>query len=91
MSDGPALTFAPHDEIEAAKDQDRLNCLAAAIVNQQAAGFGTYLDTREVNCSTCKASGFNTGWGYWQFACGMEVMSGGEVDTPCPHDKSAAA
>lgn len=83
-----AFRFAEHsEEAPVAADQLRLNCLAAAIASQQSAGFKSYLDTREMHCATCKSSGFNTGMGFWQFACGMEVLSDGDVVAPCPHDK----
>lgn len=78
------MRFAEHTEIDAAPDQLRLNALAAAVVNQQAAGFGEYIDTREVHCANCGASGFNTGWGYWHFSCGLELLSDGEGEcSPC--------
>lgn len=84
MENDDTFRFAPHDQIAAAADQDRLNCLAACIANQQKAGFGAYLDVREANCETCGAAGFNTGWGFWNFACGAEVLTCGEGTVPCP-------
>lgn len=84
--------FADHsEECPPSADQERLDCLAAAIANQQAANFGTYLDVRELNCADCGASGFNTGWGFWQFSCGLEVLSDGEVCCDCTRTPSQAA
>lgn len=84
--------FAPHDEgAPEAKDQDRINVLAVCIAHQQHAGFKNYLDVRELHCATCKASGFNTGWGYWQFACGLTILSDGEGDNPCAAQVEPAA
>lgn len=40
-------------------------------------------DCRVVHCPTCKAPGLNTCWGVWQFTCGAEVHSDGEVSEPC--------
>lgn len=92
MTDGQPMRFAAHDEMAPeAADQNRLNCLAAAIANQQRAGFKDYLDTREMHCACCQASGFNTGWGFWEFSCGMTILSDGEQDEPCPHEEDKAA
>jgi hypothetical protein len=78
------MRFADHNEdAPSASDQERLDCLAACIVNQQNAGFGSYLDVREMHCADCGASGFNTGWGFWEFACGLEVLTDGEPSVPC--------
>ena len=61
----------------------RIACLAASIVSQQAAGFGSYVDARETKCPDCGASGFNTGWGVWQFSCGGAIHTDGEPADPC--------
>ncbi len=63
--------------------------LAACIAEQQAAGFGDYLDLRRPSCQDCGAPGFNTGWGYWRFGCGAEVLSDGEPGEPCGGSDSA--
>ena len=90
--DGEKIRFAENgDEAPAAADQDRLNALAAAVLNQQRAGFKNYVDAREMKCADCGASGFNTGWGFWQFACGLEVMSDGEESDLCGNAKVASA
>jgi hypothetical protein len=78
--------FATEEHVPAATDQERLNCLAACIANQQQAGFKDYLDTREIHCETCGASGFNTGWGFFEFACGATLLSDGEGGDPCPKE-----
>lgn len=62
---------------------DRLNMLAVAVMHQQSAGFVTYVDVREMKCAECGSSGFNTGLGYWQFSCGLEVLSDGDECAPC--------
>ncbi len=85
---GAEFQFAAHsvDELPPAGDQQRLDVLAVlavCIANQQRAGFGAYLDVREVKCADCGASGFNTGWGFWRFSCGLEVMTDGEPSEPC--------
>jgi hypothetical protein len=53
-------------------------CLSA----QRDAGF-TFEDRREEKCPDCKAPGYNTGWGYWAFTCGAEILTCGEIDVPC--------
>lgn len=81
---GEAIRFAEcSEEMPRAADQERLDCLAAAVLNQQRAGFKSYVDTREAKCADCGASGFNTGWGFWHFACGLEILSDGEPREPC--------
>ena len=80
------FSFTPFDTGQA-RDQERLNILAVCIATQQAAGFDNRLDTREAKCHTCNASGFNTGFGYWQFACGATLLSDGEPDDHCPKEK----
>lgn len=62
----------------------RLATLACCIANQQKAGFGNYIDLRQVECPECKAPGFNTGWGFWQHACGNQILPDGEPGgEPC--------
>lgn len=62
----------------------RMANLAACIVMQQGAGFRSVVDLREEHCPDCGASGFNTGWGVWRFACGAEIHPDGEPATLCP-------
>lgn len=62
----------------------RLATLAACVADQQAAGFKGVIDLREAKCRCCGASGFNTGFGFWRFACGAEVMPDGDECEPCP-------
>lgn len=62
---------------------ERLALMAACIVNQQHAGFKNTVDLRQATCHDCGAAGFNTGWGFYKFACGAEVTSGGESSEPC--------
>lgn len=50
--------------------------LAVCIATQQRAGFRELLDMRLLKCPDCGAPGFNSGWGYWQFECGNEVLNG---------------
>lgn len=61
----------------------RLALLACCVATQQAAGFRDYIDLRQGECPDCKAAGFNTGWGVWQFTCGGEAFPDGEEATPC--------
>lgn len=77
------VRFAEMAGTTPAADQERLNHLAYCIATQQVAGFGSYLDTREFHCADCKAPGFNTGWGYFSFACGLEIGSDAEEQKPC--------
>lgn len=80
--------FAPvsQDDSEAGvlnlADDARLATLACCVASQQSAGFKDWLDLRQVPCPKCAAGGFNTGWGYWKFACGAEVC-GGDITEPC--------
>ena len=61
--------------------------LAICVAMQQSAGFNQVIDTREMKCPLCKAPGFNTGWGYWRFACGAEQMTDGDMSTSCKRGK----
>jgi hypothetical protein len=70
------------------KDDPRLALLAVCVHSQQSAGFKNYIDLREVECPTCEAPGFNTGWGYWRFTCGAETLTCGEPSAPCPTTES---
>jgi hypothetical protein len=81
--------FAEHDKNwPAADDQGRLDALAACIANQQKSGFGNYLDVREMKCGCCGSSGFNTGWGFFEFACGATQINGDDDGgDPCPRLK----
>lgn len=51
---------------------------------QKRAGFPAP-DERVVKCE-CGAAGYNTGWGWWAFECGAEIISDGTVCEPCPHE-----
>lgn len=87
-------TFAPtngEEGVEDLSEDPRLALLAVSVANQQKAGFGPYLDLRQAHCPHCEAPGFNTGWGFWQFTCGLELLAGDEgiEDEPC--GKVAAA
>ncbi len=62
----------------------RMALLAVCIKSQQDAGFKHTIDLREGKCSDCNASGFNTGWGVFKFTCGAEILTDGEMTTPCP-------
>ncbi len=68
-------------------DDPTMKCLATCIVSQQAAGFktkrGPLVDLRQMACPTCGSPGFNTGWGYFLFSCGEEVLSDGEARRQC--------
>lgn len=79
--------FLPLDDEESGSinlaDDPKLALLAVSIASQQSAGFKEYLDLREVHCPDCGAAGFNTGWGYWHFVCGAEILSDGEPSEPC--------
>lgn len=70
----------------------RIALLAVCVASQQGAGFGDYLDLRQVECPACRAPGFNTGWGAWRFTCGAEVLGGEDVDftEPCGAKTEAA-
>lgn len=59
--------------------------LAACIVGQQSAGFGTAVDLRQAACPDCGSAGFNTGWGFFKHLCGAEVVNGedGGMSEPC--------
>lgn len=65
----------------------RLAQMAKCIVWQQDAGFRNRIDLREAKCPHCGASGFNSGWGYFSFSCGREVMPDGEETEPCSSPK----
>lgn len=73
----------PSDDATNAADNERDALMAVCVALQQGAGFKTYIDLREPRCLDCGASGFNTGWGYFQYTCGLEVMSDGEPCAPC--------
>jgi hypothetical protein len=66
---------------------ERIACLATCVVSQQSAGFRNVIDIREAHCPDCTASGFNTGWGYWSFACGAEILTDGEPSERCGRTK----
>lgn len=86
---GDAFRFAEDAEgtTNLANDE-RLALFAVSISRQQMAGFGSYLDCRQVECPECGAPGFNSGWGFWAFACGGELLTDGESwDEPCGRQK----
>lgn len=62
---------------------ERISLLAGCIANQQRAGFRDAIDIREAHCPHCDAPGFNTGWGFYRFTCGLEVLSDGEESSGC--------
>ena len=70
-------------------DDVKMRLFACCVVSQQEAGFGSTIDLRETKCPRCDASGFNTGWGYWAFTCGAEILSDGTKSKSCEPSKSA--
>lgn len=64
-------------------EHDSTKLLAECIVLQQRAGFGDVIDLRQVDCPTCHAHGYNTGFGYVAFTCGAEMMPDGELSKEC--------
>ena len=66
----------------------KLALLASCIANQQKAGFKNVIDMREAKCAVCEAPGFNTGWGFFAFTCGAEILNDeeGTPSTSCPHE-----
>ena len=91
MADIDFLRDANADGVNLA-DDPKIALLAECIISQQEAGFkrnGKPLaDLREANCYECAASGYNTGWGYFKFLCGMENCNG-EEHAPCGNPKEA--
>jgi hypothetical protein len=69
-------------------DDPRIAFLACRVADQQRAGFGSYLDLRQVPCPDCGGPGFNTGWGVWAFVCGAEFHTDGEPCEPCAAGQS---
>lgn len=67
-----------------------IRLLAQCVASQQAAGFKTLIDIRQIPCPICKAPGFNDGWGAWIYTCGAEIV-GGEISEPCGAGKVGAA
>lgn len=59
-----------------------MTLLDECLSSQKNAGF-KFEDRREEPCPLCKAKGFNTGWGYWKYECGAEVLTSGEIDQEC--------
>jgi hypothetical protein len=57
--------------------------LEECLASQKKAGFKQE-DRRSVPCPMCTSPGYNTGWGWWAFECGGEVLSDGTVDVKCP-------
>ncbi len=64
-------------------DDERLALMACCVASQQNAGFKDYIDIRQTPCPECKGAGFTTGWGYWRFVCGAEILADGEKSEPC--------
>lgn len=87
----PSLVFSRDDDADGVNlaDDPKIALLAACIVNQQVAGFKKRVDLRQVSCVDCGAPGFNTGWGYWRYLCGAEILSDGEPSAPCPKQDPA--
>lgn len=56
--------------------------LDRCLASQKKAGFPQE-DHRTVSCPSCDSTGYNTGWGYWAFECGAEILPDGTVDKPC--------
>lgn len=56
---------------------------ATCLLSQQEAGFGDTVDARQVDCPTCGAPGFNSGWGYWSFACGGQMLTSEDAAATC--------
>lgn len=91
MSDEQEVKFlrdADADGVNLA-DDPRIALIAVCVVSQQAAGFrdgdgNAVVDLREVKCQECGAPGFNSGWGFWRFRCGAEIMTDGEPAEECP-------
>jgi hypothetical protein len=84
--EGEAFRFAKDDPADGTNlaDDERLALFAVCIAHQQNAGFKTYIDARQVECPECNSPGFNTGWGYWAFTCGGELLSDGTCwSEPC--------
>lgn len=81
MSDYTFVRGLPHAPNLA--DDPRLAAMAAAVANQQRAGFKRVIDLRQFACPACKAPGFNTGWGDIAFICGGAIV-GEEWSAPCP-------
>lgn len=86
---GPVFKFMDVHERDAAAGVTDLSAdptmrlFAQAIALQQGAGFGSLLDCRQIPCPTCKAPGFNDGWGAIIHTCGAEIV-GGEFAKECP-------
>ncbi|MCK6440360.1 MAG: hypothetical protein L6Q71_09195 [Planctomycetes bacterium] len=77
-----------HCEEESGFDEDLaespdMRLLATCVVSQQRAGFRDVVDLRVCRCPDCNSKGFNTGWGYWLFSCGAEILSDGTPGEPC--------
>jgi hypothetical protein len=68
---------------------DKTPILNECLDSQKRAGF-KFEDRRKVTCR-CGASGYNTGWGWWRFECGAEVLSDGNIDVPCSKTEAADA
>jgi hypothetical protein len=60
-----------------------MSLLDECLETQKAAGFPRE-DRRKIECRECGAPGFNSGWGYWRFECGAEILTDGTPDKDCP-------
>jgi hypothetical protein len=91
----PSLSQVERDELDALRllrdtlgsGVSRSEFKTEIFALQRGAGFARP-DTREVTCAGCQALGMNTGWGYWKFRCGAEVLSDGEHSSECGHISS---
>lgn len=73
------------------RDDPKMRLLAACIVHQQDAGFGAAADLRQATCPECGAPGFNTGWGYFAYECGAEILTDDEATSSSPCGRLARA
>lgn len=66
--------------------------MAICVAEQQRAGFGTTIDLRHFECPSCRGAGFNSGWGFFRFTCGAEILTGddGDITNPCGKAEVAA-
>lgn len=89
VRDEGVFQFAPaSDGVPSLADDSKIGLLTICIAHQQAAGFGIYIDAREFKCPSCQAPGFNTGFGYFKFTCGAEVLTvDGDFTEACPSDE----
>lgn len=83
----PGYQFAaPGRGMADAATDPRIALIGVCVASQQVAGYGFLIDLREAACPTCRASGFNTGLGFWRYTCGAEILTSGDVDRPCAQE-----